>query len=438
MSKGLSHVLAALLLTAISVLLAVCLYLWVVARVGEGAGGGRLELLKVEGVSIREADGYTIVRVYVRNMGDYGVTVDAVYLLNGSSAVKLALAYSTGSPPIWGGDVYWLDRGEGVVKLNRTGLIFYEDFRDGYDPGEWVTISTLEPWQGESGSASIDPRYGLVLTIGRTGTWGTEKYGLRLKSPLNIGDGEFVAEYETIKLSGISDNYLAEVYFSQYATTGNPHSLDQFVATYINGWFPPVTYSTATVEKRDRYGYEWDYEIEDGQVCGRWLVHFVEEDDKVYVYYNGSYVNYLKYFSSGMYERPYVYLDVGIWSGESGTYSIAIPYLKVYDSLYVNVTGLEAGWSVMVLCGADVLVEKRSGGSYVLISRDEVGGYPLTGCHILVVASQAEGAVGLVIPPGEARVVTAVYKGLLGAGRYTVKVCAREGVEAVRGLLVKG
>jgi len=34
---------------------------------------------------------------------------------------------------VWGGRIYWVDREEGYVQLNKSGLIFYEDFADGYD-----------------------------------------------------------------------------------------------------------------------------------------------------------------------------------------------------------------------------------------------------------------------------------------------------------------
>ncbi|RLF01934.1 MAG: hypothetical protein DRK00_10695 [Thermoprotei archaeon] len=440
MSKGASPVVAILLLIVITVALAISLYLWVTGRVWSTPRERRGELLKVEAVEVSRANGYTVVRVYVRNMGDSNVTVNAVYLVKGSNTILVNTAYSTSSPPIWGGDTYWVDRRAGEVKLNESGLVFYEDFRDGYDPSQWVTVSTLEP--DEQGSVSVDPDYGLVLTISRSGTSGVEKYGLRLKNPLSIGDGEFVAEYETAKLSGIGDDYLVEVYFSQYATTGNPHFLSQFVATYIKGWYPPITYSTATIEKRDRYGNEWGYGFANYQSCGRWEARFVKDKDRVYVYYNGSYIDYLKWFSEDMYTSPYVYLDIGIWSGESGTYSVAIFYLKIYESLYVNVTGLEAGWKVMVVCGSSLKAEKTSSGSYLLFSRSELGSYPLKGCHILVVPSPSGGGggggSGFVIQPGEVRAVTAVYSDSLGAGSYVVKVSTLEGVEAVGSLVIRG
>ena len=175
--------------------------------------------------------------------------VSAVYLVRRASATLLTLGYSTQSPPIWGGDVYQFNNDTGAIVQVKSGLILYEDFRDGYDASQWVTISTLESWQREQGSISVDPTHGLVITVSRPGTLGTEKYGLRLKSPLSIEDSDFIAEYETVKLSGTHDDYLAEVYFSQYATIGNPHSLDQFAATYISGRYPPKKYSSAMIEK---------------------------------------------------------------------------------------------------------------------------------------------------------------------------------------------
>lgn len=436
--KGASPVIAILLIIVIAVGVSIMLYLWTTGKIGEAPSYEGREMIKVEGGSVLEVGGYTIITVYVRNIGDITAKVNGAYLVNGVSSIPLNIVYSTSSPPIWGGDVYNVSKEAGEVVLVKSGCIFYEDFRDGYNSGDWVTISTLESWQGESGSKNIDPTHGLVLTISRSGISGTEKYGLRLKNPLNIPEGEFIAEYKTIKLSGISDNYLAEVYFSQYATTGNPYSLSQFVATYINGWYPPITYSTATMEKRDKNEYDWDKKIAHYQSCGCWEARFSKSDDKVYIYYNGSYSGYLYWFSDGMYENPYIYLDVGIWSGESGTYSVAIPYVKVYRSLYVNVTGLESGWVVMIVDDeGNVVAEKTSSGDYVLFHRDNdsLGSFPLAGYHIIIVVSsevfgEGEGA-GLVIEPGEVKAVRVAYNGRLSPGSYLIRVVTEEGVEAV-------
>jgi len=296
-----------------------------------------------------------------------------------------------------------------------------------------VKINTLEAWQGETGSINIDPVYGLVLTISRPGTSGTEKYGIRLGNPLSIGDGIFVAEFITRKLSGINDNYLVETYFSQFSTTGNPHFLDQFAAMYINGWYPPITYSTATIEKRDRYYNEWDYEIARYQVCGEWIVVFNKTIDRVFVYYNGSYVNYLQWFSEGMYENPYIYLDIGIWSGESGTFSVCFPWIKIYDDPAFTVNNLNEGWRVLLVNNSNILGDETVsvGGDSVSFDRFEDNiVYPLD-VHIVVIPTADDASeIGYVIRPGEVRSVALFITEPL-PGSFSVKVVTENGVEAV-------
>ena len=48
--------------------------------------------------------------------------------------------------------------------------------------------------------------------------------------------------------------------------------------------------------------------------------------------------------SDATYTSPHVYLDIGMWSGESDTFSVYVKRIKVYDSIRVSVTGLEPGW----------------------------------------------------------------------------------------------
>ena len=307
--RGSAHVVAILLLIVIAVSASAVLYLWLTGAAGLAGSAARSSsspLLRVEAVRVVRAGTRVLFYLWVRNVGTTEARVADAYVIVGGSPQRLSLAYSTRGSPVWGGNVYWVNREEGYVQLNRSGLIFYEDFRDGYDASQWATVSTLEP--GEQGSINVDPTHGLVITISRTGTSGTEKYGLRLKNPLSISDGEFIAEYEIGKLSGINDNYLVEVYFSQFATTGNPHFLDQFVATYINGWYPPITYSTATIEKRDRYGDEWDYGFSDRETHGKWEARFNEAADKVYMHYCGDHrsghVGHLKWAQRRHVHQP--------------------------------------------------------------------------------------------------------------------------------------
>lgn len=88
--KGISPVIAVLLLVIIAVAAAILTYLWVLGYIGTVQRGGSTEALqeriKVEGVDL---SGTRIVGVYVRNIGDVQVTVSAVYLIYPSGETYL-------------------------------------------------------------------------------------------------------------------------------------------------------------------------------------------------------------------------------------------------------------------------------------------------------------------------------------------------------------
>ncbi len=87
MRKGVSPIIAVLLLIVIAVAAAVLAYIWIVSYTGtleQQAGTQQLqERIKIEGV---EYDGTTLT-IYVRNIGEVDVTVDAAYIFDASGTV---------------------------------------------------------------------------------------------------------------------------------------------------------------------------------------------------------------------------------------------------------------------------------------------------------------------------------------------------------------
>ena len=86
--RGISPVIAVLLLIVIAVAAAILTYVWISGYVGTlqaQAGAQQLqERIKIDGVEIRDNK---ITGVYVRNIGDVEVTIDAVYVLDTSGNI---------------------------------------------------------------------------------------------------------------------------------------------------------------------------------------------------------------------------------------------------------------------------------------------------------------------------------------------------------------
>ena len=87
--KGISPVIAVLLLIVIAVAAAILTYVWITGYMGtlqSQAGTQQIqERLKIEGVSIQGDD--TIGAIYVRNIGDITVEVSAIYLMDNTGNV---------------------------------------------------------------------------------------------------------------------------------------------------------------------------------------------------------------------------------------------------------------------------------------------------------------------------------------------------------------
>jgi flagellin-like protein len=96
--RGVSPVIATLLLIVIAVAAAVLAYIWITGYMGTlqaQAGAQQVqERIKIEGVKVDTGGQITI---YIRNIGDVAVTIDSVYLLDSSGKVL-----TTGTPPTTG------------------------------------------------------------------------------------------------------------------------------------------------------------------------------------------------------------------------------------------------------------------------------------------------------------------------------------------------
>jgi len=440
MLKAVSPVIATLLIILIVVASSVIVYLWVSGYTGSLTSASTeqtlREAIKIEAIKTIETDEGSLIILWVRNIGDATVKINSAYYGTTQGYKQANLAYTSSSPPIWGGDIWTFNRETQTIEKTQNGLIFYEDFRDGYNEDNWELISTLEEEENEEGRISIDSNYGLKLTISRPGTSDIEKFGLKLKNNLEILDKEYVIEVRMGKIGSIvNHDYLVETYVSQYVTYGNPHRLSQFVLFYITGWAPLYNYySSAVTKRRDTtYPYYWSFKIDDYQTCGEWLALFNGTIDRVYVYYNGSYYCYHKDFTYAMYERPYVYLDIGIWDGESGTYSVYFTWIKIYDDPAFTINNLGGGWRVLLVNDSSILGNKTvpAGRNSVLFDRfDDNIVYPLEAHIVIIPTADDASEIGYVIRPGEVKSIALFITEPLPES-FSVKVVAENGVEAV-------
>jgi len=85
--KGVSPVIAVLLLIVIAVAAAILTYLWITGYIGtvqQAGGTGQLqEKIKIEGVDYSAGT----VTVYIRNVGDVDLTVDALYVYDATGTI---------------------------------------------------------------------------------------------------------------------------------------------------------------------------------------------------------------------------------------------------------------------------------------------------------------------------------------------------------------
>ena len=85
--KGISPIIAVLLLVIIAVAAAILTYLWVLGYIGtvqqQGGTEALQERIKIEGVSY---DGSALT-VYIRNIGDVQTTIDAIYVFDSTGTL---------------------------------------------------------------------------------------------------------------------------------------------------------------------------------------------------------------------------------------------------------------------------------------------------------------------------------------------------------------
>jgi len=97
MRKAVSPVIATLLLILIAVAAAVLVYVWVTGYASSVTGTGTPELqerIKIEAVSY-DSD-TKVLTVYIRNIGDTKVTIDAIYVTHAASGSSVTVATGLG------------------------------------------------------------------------------------------------------------------------------------------------------------------------------------------------------------------------------------------------------------------------------------------------------------------------------------------------------
>jgi len=122
MLKAVSPVIATLLIILIVVASSVIVYLWVSGYTGSLTSASTeqtlREAIKIEAIKTIETDEGTLIILWVRNIGDTTVKVNAGYYGTTQGFKQANLAYVSSSPPIWGGDVWTFNRDTQTIEKN--------------------------------------------------------------------------------------------------------------------------------------------------------------------------------------------------------------------------------------------------------------------------------------------------------------------------------
>ena len=437
--KAVSPVIATLLIILIVVTSSVIVYLWVSGYAGSLTSASTeqtlREAIKIEAIKTIETDEGTLIILWVRNIGDATVKINSAYYGTTQGYKQANLAYTSSSPPIWGGDIWTFNRETQTIEKTQDGLIFYEDFRDGYDPALWsIEINTLE--SGERGEKKIDSSYGLILTISRTLSDEIEKYGIRTTNRLSIPDGKYVIEITMGKLSGTSMYYTGEIYLSPGGISGDSNPYSALWNYLLEELRTPYFTSKAAIVRRYNGGQqdrEWLSTV-NNVVQARWILRFKGTYNGVEMYCNETPAGIITDpISRGVYEYPYIYAIIGIWSGQYGSVSIYFKWVKVYKDLAFIVNNLNEGWRVLLINGSNILGDKTVPAGEDSISFDRLDDniiYPLD-VHIVVIPTADDASeIGYVIRPGEVKSVALFITESLPES-FSVKVVTENGVEAV-------
>ena len=98
--KGISPVIATLLLIIIAVAAAILTYLWVTGYIGtlqqQGGTEGLHERIRIEAVGYNSSTG--TLTIYVRNIGDVSTTIDAAYIIDHTNTVVKSNTTLSGEP----------------------------------------------------------------------------------------------------------------------------------------------------------------------------------------------------------------------------------------------------------------------------------------------------------------------------------------------------
>ena len=151
------------------------------------------------------------------------------------------------------------------------------------------------------------------------------------------------------------------------------------------------------------------------------------------MFYNDTYATEVWGLTRGVYEYPYIYLDIGVWYEESGELRVYFTWVKVYRDLSFTISNLDENWRVLLISDSDVLGDKTVpvGDDSVSFDRfDDNIVYPLD-AHIVVIPTADDASeIGYVIRPGEVKSVALFITEPLPES-FSVKVVTENGVEAV-------
>ena len=448
--KGLSSILATLMLIVIVVVAGLLAYLWIMGFIPRRYGEQPREIIKVEGVKIEGNIAY----IYVRNLGSKEVVVSSVYLTDSKGLVKyqLSLPVFQSGTEIWGGDVWKVSYSDLKVIRIESGKILYDKF----------TSQDLSTWDdsyvdyNNAWDAVYYDSDGLKLLSRSKGGWAVR--GLITTSTIvDLIDPESYPVVIEVDLQKTNYNvpagdaagspFAACMYLS-YSKKSNPY--------FANPWFAVKLYprsgpsrTEAQLVSRDSSGtlkiktlYTW-YSAPNTQPRGVFLLIF-NETGKVYYYFwrnsrQGEPYKKGSWTSTGLQQvlgrQVYIYLTIDNLVTVSSR-KVHVRYIQVYRGTKIKITNLGACWTVNITDNTgNIIFSRVAGGPEVevdLLDYILEHGMPLIG-HIYVIpcnVTEYNTYGGWVIPPKEVREIVVSLPSGLSPGTYTIKVITKRGTEA--------
>ena len=458
MRRGISSVMAMLLLTIIAVAAAVILYVWITGSLHADVKSSSLsELIRIEGYRV---DG-NLLYLYVRNIGSVDVVVTRVYIVDqrGSVVVRDGPAVIKSGTEIWGGDVWTVDSVNLKCTLKSTGKVLHDTFTS-RNPAVWD--DSYVNYKNYQEAIYYDPDGLKLLSNKRYGAYWAVRGLITRSKIMNLHQLSIVIEVDLKKTNYKIDDgdaagepFAACLYLSP-SKRRNPYYATPWFATKLYPRDDPSRTEAQLVTKRGaqievNVLSTW-YSAPNSQPRGVFLLVF-NESNKVYYYFwrgsrSGVPFNEGAWSSSGLIQvfnsgQVYVYLTidntVALDPGEFR--KVHVRYLQIYKGTKVKVEGLSPGWTVQITDLDWNVIEVDGYKLEVVANSSSVEiellpyilkyGMPLDG-HIKVITGNLrdfEENGGWLIPVGDVRVVTVSLEGV-SSGRCRVKVVTLHGTEA--------